>query len=57
MDKVISFEPQVGKAQTGKTSGRFAVIIPNFLLKTQTRFITDFYICFLVQLFNLTEYK
>ena len=54
---MISFEPQVGKTQTGKTSGRFAVIIPNFLLKTQTRFITDFYICFLVQLFNLTEYK
>ena len=25
---MISFEPQVGKAQTGQTSSRFTVIIP-----------------------------
>ena len=28
MSKVISFEPRVGKAQTGQTSGGFTVIIP-----------------------------
>ena len=28
MGKVISFEPRVGKVQTGQTSGGFAVIIP-----------------------------
>ena len=26
--KVISFKPRVGKAQTGQTSGGFAIIIP-----------------------------
>ena len=28
MSKVISFEPRVGKAQTGQISGGFTVIIP-----------------------------
>ena len=28
MSKVISFEPRVGKAQTGQTSGGFTAIIP-----------------------------
>ena len=27
---MISFEPRIGKVQTGKTSGWFAVIIPLF---------------------------
>ena len=28
---MISFEPRVGKAQTGQTSGGFVVIIPKFI--------------------------
>ena len=31
MGKAISFEPRVGKAQTGQTSGGFAVIIPIYI--------------------------
>ena len=35
MGKVISFEPRVGKVQTGQTSGGFAVIIPKKKTKKQ----------------------
>ena len=51
MDKVLSFEPRVGKVQMGQTTCEFTVICTNKKLKH------NFYFYFIERQHNLFIYK